>query len=307
MKDSNNYSSLLDRNIPWLGMGIAETNSNKNLNNSFSLEESIRYAIKRGLKVFDVAPNYHEGRAESSLGKELSSLQNNKEIIIFTKVGQLTQTEITDKNHWCFLPEYIDFSVKRSISRLGNLTPDCVFLHNPEDGLSNSYNFLENFSSAIDSLEKLSELNFIKGWGISSWSGFFFNNKPPKLILTEILDYMKSNYPRHHLSAIQFPLGKWNLQSFLKNHSDKKIHFDGKSFVETALSNKLSVVFNSPFYGGDKVPTKEKENGLSAAQQELLLLSKFFPQTIRIVGMGNKNTINEAAELLLIKGQRNAI
>jgi len=269
VKDSNNYSSLLDRNIPWLGLVLAETNFIKKLNNSFSLEESIRCAIERGLKVFDVAPNYHKGREESSLGKELSSLQNNKKIIIFTKVGQLTQTEITDKKHWRFLPEYIDFSVKIPISRLGNITPDCVFLHDPEDGLSNSYNFLENFSPAIDSLEKLSELNFIKRWGISYWSGSFFNNKSPKLFLAEILDYLKSNYPRHHLSAIQFPLGKWNLQSFLKTNSNNKVHFDGKRFVETSLSDKLSVVFNSPFMVVRKFVLKKKKSVFSCPTRTL--------------------------------------
>ena len=278
-------------------MGLAETNTYNNFKNNINLKRNIRYAINKGLKIFDVAPNYHEGRAEIALGKELSSLTDGEEITVFTKVGQLAQSEITNNKHWCFSPEFVDFSIKRSISRLGDMEPDCVFLHNPEDSLSDTCNFLEKFSSTIDTLERLSESNVIKGWGISSWSGFFLNNKPPKLVLTKILDFLKSSYLKHHLLAIQFPLGKWNLKPFLNSKLEEKNYFEGNTFMKTALRNNLKVVINSPFYGGEKIPIKEKRDGLSAAQQELLDIKNVFPNTIRIIGMNRKTTIDEAAEL----------
>ena len=67
--------------------------------------------------------------------------------------------------------------------------------------------------------------------------------------------------------------------------------------MKTALRNNLKVVINSPFYGGEKIPIKEKKDGLSAAQQELLDIKNVFPNTIRIIGMNRKTTIDEAAEL----------
>jgi predicted oxidoreductase len=297
MKDANILTLKLDANDSWLGMGLAEISTYSNYKNNINLEKNIRYAINKGLKIFDVAPNYHEGRAEIALGKELSSLKNSKEITVFTKVGQLAQSEITNNKHWCFSPEFVDSSIERSISRLGDMDLDCVFLHNPEDNLSDSCDFLEKFSSTIDTLERLSESNAIKGWGISSWSGFFLNKKPPKLELTKILDFLKSSYVKHHLLAIQFPLGKWNLKPFLDSKLEDKNHFEGHTFMKTALSNNLKVVINSPFYGGEKIPIKEKRDGLSTAQQELLSIKNIFPDTIRLIGMNRKSTIDEAAEL----------
>ena len=301
MKDSNALTSKLNVNDSWLGMGLAETSTCNNYKNSINLEKNIRYAINKGLKIFDVAPNYHEGRAEIALGKELSSLKNSKEITIFTKVGQLTQSEITKNRHWCFSPEFVNSSIKRSISRLGNMEPDCVFLHNPEDDLSDSCDFLEKFSSTIDILEHLSKSNTIKGWGISSWSGFFHNKRPPKLVLTNILEFLKSSYVKHHLLAIQFPLGQWNLKTFLNSKLKETNYFEGHTFMKNALSNNLKVVINSPFYGGEKIPIKEKRDGLSTAQQELLAIKNIFPDSIRLIGMNRKSTIDEAAELQQIE------
>ena len=307
------HFKYLNMNVPWIALGTAEVESERPCSEE-ELMEVIYTSFERGIRVVDTASNYYSGKAEECIGRVISSLNRrarSQEIIVFTKAGQLTNDEMQERDscgkgiesqYWCFEPDYLEMSIKRSQERLGLKQLDCVFLHNPEDGQSDEKTKVTDvLLDAIPVFEKLCSEGVLKCWGIASWSGFYRKYGDPKSIqLMEICQYLEREYKGHHFAAIQCPFGMWNREEFNKNSQFGIAGSSGNVSVKKAAEVLgLDLLINSPFCGGVHLPTSSNGNStISAAQHELTEIHSLLPQTIRVIGMRSSRSLMEAVRLL---------
>ena len=303
----------LNMNVPWIALGTAEVESERPCSEE-ELMEVIYTSFEQGIRVVDTASNYYAGKAEECIGSVISSLKGRRrsqEIVVFTKAGQLTNSEMQERDlygkgvesqHWCFEPDYLEMSIKRSQKRLGLKQLDCVFLHNPEDGQSDEKTKVKDvLFDTIPVFERLCSEGVLKCWGIASWSGFYRKYGDPKSIqLVEICQYLDREYKKHHFAAIQCPFGMWNHEEFYRNSqfgiagSSRNV-----SVKEATEVLGLDLLINSPFCGGVHLPTSSTTNStISAAQHELTEIHSLLPQTIRVIGMRSSQSLMEAVFLL---------
>ena len=280
------HLKYLNMNVPWIALGTAEVESERPCSEE-ELMEVIYTSFERGIRVVDTASNYYSGKAEECIGRVISSLNRrarSQEIIVFTKAGQLTYGEMEERDscgkgvesqHWCFEPDYLEMSIKRSQERLGLKQLDCVFLHNPEDGQSDEKTKVTDvLLDAIPVFEKLCSEGVLNCWGIASWSGFYRIYGDPKSIhLMDICQYLDREYKEHHFAAIQCPLGMWNREEFNRNSQFGIAGSSGNVSVKKATEVLgLDLLINSPFCGGVHLPTSSTANSTISAAQHLSLI-----------------------------------
>ena len=302
----------LNINVPWIALGTAEIETGRHYTEK-ELMEVIYTSLERGIRVVDTASNYYSGKAEECIGKVISGMNlnlRNNGIVVFTKAGQLTNEEMqeltscakgAESKHWCFEPDYLEMSIRRSLDRLELNKLDCVFIHNPEDVLGEAKIVSDVLYNAIPVFEKLCSEGVIKFWGIASWSGFFrsFGN-PGCIQLMEICEYLEREYKQHHFAAIQCPFGMWNTTMF--NENAQSVIGGSSEYVsvkEAAEILGLDLIINSPFCGGAHLPSNSSPKAkISTAQLELMELHSILPQSIQIVGMRSSRSLQEAVSLL---------
>lgn len=90
----------------------------------------VHRAFDLGIRYFDTAPLYGEGKAEERLGQALSTLPRDQ-ITISTKVGY-TLTPGGGVGH-DYRPDAVSRSLEASLARLGTDHVDIVFIHDPDD------------------------------------------------------------------------------------------------------------------------------------------------------------------------------
>ncbi len=88
----------------------------------------IREAIDLGISVFDTAPKYGDGEAESRLGEALKDVDRDR-LFIVTKAGIIDETDRRD-----FTPEGIRTSLDGSLKRLGIEYADALLLQGAASG-----------------------------------------------------------------------------------------------------------------------------------------------------------------------------
>lgn len=306
MLNKNFIKMMFNEN--WLSIGLADINKKKT--STLSLKRIIETSFLAGIRNFDVAPNYYEGMAEIELGKYLKENDINK-INIFSKVGQLSNKEINERNkkkitidntYWNFSPDFVEKSILKSLDNLKRDSIACIFIHNPEDAISNTISIYDILMPLIPILEKCCEKKIIKCWGISSWQGLgsLSEDSKPLFNIFEIHKFINKIYKNNHFQVLQVPLGTWNYDHFIKkNHEDKFLE-TGFSLYEACNKLKLFLMLNSPFLGGDHFSHYPSIKGQNFTDQQLSLLyfKNMFPNTIRVVGLRSKKTIDEASLIL---------
>jgi len=111
-------------------------------------------AIEAGINFFDTADIYGLGHSEDLLGKTIG---NNKEIIIATKVGNVSRN---DQFTVDYSKEYVYKACESSLKRLGRDVIDYYQLH------SARIQHLQN-GECIDAMQQLQQEGKIRYWGIS--------------------------------------------------------------------------------------------------------------------------------------------
>lgn len=124
-------------------------------------QQIIDEAISLGIRHFDTAGFYNQGRAEERLGSTLKRYVNDDDIrptlTISTKIGKTIDTR--GRLNRDFRPPTIDRTIKQSCSRLGVETLDVVYLHGPDK---------HEISSSLPHLLALKEKGRIGAIGICS-------------------------------------------------------------------------------------------------------------------------------------------
>lgn len=116
----------------------------------------IEYAYKRGIRVFDTAPIYGNGRSEELLGKALWSVRSDVEII--TKFWIRREEGKRDK--FCFTKKSIKQELEISLDKLHTDYIDTYLLHMPWEWL--------DVDEVVETLEELKEKWYIKQYGVSN-------------------------------------------------------------------------------------------------------------------------------------------
>lgn len=307
MSESN--ITFITKNVPYICLGTAE--SLKNITSNICLENTIKYAIKNGIKVIDTAPNYYDGQSEIWIGNAISDLPINlrDELVLVTKAGQLCNSEmksgvhnkLSTNQYWCFDVKYFEYTISRSLDRLNIDKIDCLLIHNPELVTTGKY-FIHDFEHLISFLENKCNENVIGCWGISTWNGLFgIMPSNHSLQLHNLLAYLSNSYGSHHFKVLQVPFGIWNKGEFM--HENQLISQNSSDVVSLSKAAKLfgiDLMLNSPFNGGLQIPATTFDRNLSPSQRLLLDLNKI-DQSLRVIGMRSTNSIDEAIDLLSIK------
>lgn len=109
--------------------------------------KTIQAALRGGIKHFDTARSYSNGRSEQITGQQLKS--NRKDVVIATKTTWLSSDSVE---------KYINISLKRICTDW----IDILYIHWPIPGI--------DFRPMMDSLEKMRKLGRIKYIGVSNFS-----------------------------------------------------------------------------------------------------------------------------------------
>ncbi len=124
-----------------------------------ALREIILLALRSGINVLDTASNYRHGRSERVIGEALERSAIDRDAVVVTTKGgfvpfdgerpadparyvreRLVDPGIVDVDDLAggshaLTPGFLDWSLDRSLDRLGLDSVDCYYLHNPETQL----------------------------------------------------------------------------------------------------------------------------------------------------------------------------
>jgi D-threo-aldose 1-dehydrogenase len=150
----------------WLGLGTAPLGGLHRAVDEHEAITAIDRAWELGIRVFDTAPYYGSGLAESRLGLALRG-RPRADFVVSTKVGRRLKP---GRSSWHGAPPlraYFDFSydgalrsLEESLERLGFDHVDVALVHDPDD------HYAEATSGAFRALRRLREEGSVKRIGV---------------------------------------------------------------------------------------------------------------------------------------------
>ncbi|MFG3227073.1 aldo/keto reductase [Kitasatospora sp. NPDC048194] len=210
--------------------------------------EAALMAASRDADWVDTAPNYADGRTETSLAVILAAYPD---LCVSTKVGFVPagarriavragalSAADAERGH-CLAPDYIAWQLARSRRMLGRV-PDLVFVHNPEHGCPED-EITDRLCTAFLALEEACSRQIISAYRVTTWHGFSSGlfDVPGLLELATTV-----GGPNHYLRAIQLPVSLVHLAPVAQA-------LDGHGPLADALAAGLEVFASAPLHGGE--------------------------------------------------------
>jgi aryl-alcohol dehydrogenase-like predicted oxidoreductase len=160
--------------------------------------EAIGLALRSGVNHVDTAVNYRCGRAERVVGEALRDSPIDRDAVVvatkggflpfdgerpddpaeyvrdrFLATGIVDVDELANGAH-AIAPDYLEWSLDRSLDRLGLDAVDCFYVHNPETQLAARpreavYDRLEG---AFEALERRRAAGDVGAYGVATWDAF---------------------------------------------------------------------------------------------------------------------------------------
>ncbi|QKY18079.1 aldo/keto reductase [Halorubrum sp. CBA1229] len=160
--------------------------------------EAIGLALRSGVNHVDTAVNYRCGRAERVVGEAVRESPIDREsIVVATKGGFLPfdgerpddptayvrdrflATGIVDADDLAngahaVAPEYLEWSLDRSLDRLGLDAVDLFYIHNPETQLAarSREAVYDRLEAAFEALERRRAAGDVGAYGVATWDAF---------------------------------------------------------------------------------------------------------------------------------------
>lgn len=160
--------------------------------------EAIGLALRSGVNHVDTAVNYRCGRAERVVGEAVRESPIDREsIVVATKGGFLPfdgerpddpaayvrdrflATGIVDADDLAngahaVAPEYLEWSLDRSLDRLGLDAVDLFYIHNPETQLAARSREVvyDRLEAAFEALERRRAAGDVGAYGVATWDAF---------------------------------------------------------------------------------------------------------------------------------------
>jgi aryl-alcohol dehydrogenase-like predicted oxidoreductase len=157
-------------------------------------------AVMSGVNVIDTAANYRFQRSERSIGRALTTLENEgfarEELVICTKGGYLPFDGAPPRNMreyveetfvkpgiasfddivgaHCMTPSYLQNQLDQSLRNMDLASVDVYYVHNPESQLDHvsEREFYDRLRLAFERLEENRKQGKLQFYGIATWNGF---------------------------------------------------------------------------------------------------------------------------------------
>ncbi len=140
--------------------------------------DTIRRAYEVGIRYFDTAPLYGQGRSESRYGKVLGQIPRTS-FVLSTKVGRLLEQDPERAGTWKEddIPHFVAHfdlsrdgirrSVEESLQRMGLESIEILYLHDPDEEDMEA----DALASAFPAMQELKEQGIVKaiGTGMNQW------------------------------------------------------------------------------------------------------------------------------------------
>ena len=249
--------------------------------------ESIALALRSGVNHVDTAANYRCGRAERVVGEALRDSPVDRDAVIvatkggflpfdgerpadpsayvrerFVEPGIVDPDDLANGAH-SVAPAFLEWSLERSLDRLGLDSIDCYYVHNPETQLAVRsreavYDALE---AAFETLERRRAAGDIGAYGVATWDAFRLPaDAEGSLSLGEVLARAEAAGEAvgpdddHGFEAIQLPFNVAMADAFTRANQPAPEGADDEdpvSTLEFAHEAGLSVVTSASVGQGD--------------------------------------------------------
>ncbi|VTT88417.1 aldo/keto reductase family protein [Halorubrum sp. DM2] len=249
--------------------------------------EAIGLALRSGENHVDTAANYRCGRAERVVGEALRDVPVDRESVIvatkggflpfdgerptdpsayvrerFVDPGIVDSDDLANGAH-AMTPEFLEWSLDRSLDRLGLDSVDCYYVHNPETQLAvrSREDVYDRLEAAFDTLERRRAAGDIGAYGVATWDAFRVpEGDDAYLSLAEVLSRAERAGEAvgpdddHGFEAIQLPFNVAMADAFTRRNQPAPPDFDAESPVSTlefAHEAGLSVVTSASIGQGE--------------------------------------------------------
>lgn len=234
-KDFYRYDG--ERFVSSLGLGTFRKEPYREENYVVNYKDSLKMALLNGINHIDTAINYRYQVSEKEIGEALNELFEEgkikrEEIFVCSKAGfiplnfpfpkdpyEWIENNIIKKglafkediviDQHCITPEYLRWSVEKSLENLGLETLDVVYLHNPEVqlGYIDYTELMQKIQRAFKEFEKLVDEGKICAYGVAAWNAFLYEDDHTEYIsLKDIVDAaVSAGGENNHLKYIQSP------------------------------------------------------------------------------------------------------
>ncbi|GAA0533585.1 aldo/keto reductase [Halorubrum ejinorense] len=249
--------------------------------------ESIALALRSGINHVDTAANYRCGRAERVVGDALRDAPVDREAVVvatkggflpfdgerpadpsayvrerFVEPGIVDPDDLANGAH-SLAPAFLEWSLERSLDRLGLDAVDCYYVHNPETQLAVRsreavYDALE---AAFETLERRRAAGDVGAYGVATWDAFRLPaDADGALSLAEVLGRAEAAGEAvgpdddHGFEAIQLPFNVAMADAFTRANQPAPPGSDDEgpvSVLEFAHEAGLSVVTSASVGQGD--------------------------------------------------------
>jgi len=255
--------------------------------------EAIGLALRSGVNHVDTAVNYRCGRAERVVGEAVRDSPIDRDaVVVATKGGFLPfdgerpddpaayvrdrflATGIVDADDLAngahaISPEYLEWSLDRSLDRLGFDAVDLFYIHNPETQLATRSReaVYDQLEAAFEALERRRAAGDVGAYGVATWDAFRVPESDERyLSLAEVLSRAETAGEAvgpdddHGFEAVQLPFNVAMADAFTRRNqrlpgrdgdADRDAGADLVSTLEFAHEAGLSVVTSASIGQGE--------------------------------------------------------
>lgn len=213
--------------------------------------EAIDLALRSGVNHVDTAVNYRCGRSERIVGEAIRDSPIDRDAVVvatkggflpfdderpadpaayvrdrFLEPGLVDPSELVNGAH-AIAPDYLEWSLDRSLDRLGLDTIDCYYVHNPETQLAarSPAAVYDRLEAAFETLERRRAAGDIGRYGLATWQAFrVAEDDDAYLSLAEVLARAEAAGEAvgpaddHGFEAIQLPFNVAMADAFTRSN-----------------------------------------------------------------------------------------
>ncbi len=295
---------------------------------------TVRIALETGINHVDTAVNYRCGRSERVVGEAVRRATVDRDaVMVATKGGFLpfdgeqpddparyvrerfVDAGLVDPDDLagghCIAPEYLEWSLDRSLDRLGLDTIDCYYVHNPEAQLAERSRaaVYDELEAAFETLERRRIAGDIGRYGAATWRAFRVpEGDEGYLSLSEVLARAEAAGKAvgpdddHGFEAIQLPFNVRMADAFTLANQRPVDDPEGPpvSTLEFAHDAGLSVITSASIGQGElategAIPDRidARLSGETAAQRALNFARSAPAVTTALVGTNDPTHLRE--------------
>ena len=250
--------------------------------------ESIDLALRSGINHVDTAVNYRCGRSERVVGEAIRDSPIDRDAVVvatkggflpfdgerpadpsayvrdrFVESGIVDPAALANGSH-AVAPDYLEWSLDRSLERLDLDAVDCFYVHNPETQLAVRAReaVYDQLEAAFEMLERRRAAGDIGSYGVATWNAFRVHpDDDAYLSLAEVLSRAEAAGEAvgpdddHGFEAIQLPFNVAMADAFTRANQRRVGERSGDaepvSTLDFAHETGLSVVTSASIGQGE--------------------------------------------------------